>query len=104
MAAVVVGAIDQDASHARLAHLVEGDLLRPHAAIENYRFQALVLLLRSASTSAPVRAVRQNLDSGIPIFCHERDQVCFAFARVQEKRARDPNFAPASIAEITCTE
>lgn len=32
MATVVVGAIDQDAVHAHLAHVLEGDLLGPHAA------------------------------------------------------------------------
>jgi hypothetical protein len=35
MAATVVGAIDKDAAHAHIiAHLAEGDLLGPHAAIK----------------------------------------------------------------------
>jgi hypothetical protein len=34
VAAVVVRAIDQDAAHAHLAHVAEGDLLRPHADID----------------------------------------------------------------------
>src|SRR5262249_20700975 len=32
MAAVIVGAIDQDAAYAHLAHVAEGDLLRPHGS------------------------------------------------------------------------
>jgi hypothetical protein len=34
MAAMIVGAADQDALHAHLAHIAEGDLLRPHAGIK----------------------------------------------------------------------
>jgi hypothetical protein len=34
VAAMVVGTIDQDATHAHLAHLAEGDFLRPHADID----------------------------------------------------------------------
>jgi hypothetical protein len=31
---MIVGAVDQDGAHAHLAHVAEGDLLRPHAAIK----------------------------------------------------------------------
>jgi hypothetical protein len=34
VATMVVGTIDQDATHALLAHVAEGDLLRPHAGIK----------------------------------------------------------------------
>jgi hypothetical protein len=37
MAVPVVRAIDEDTAHAHLAHLSEGDLLTPHAAIEAVR-------------------------------------------------------------------
>lgn len=60
MTAAVVRAIDQDAAHAHLAHLAEGDLLRPHAAIKTAAGQAGKLSIPWASERRTRTAHRES--------------------------------------------
>jgi hypothetical protein len=70
MATTIVRAIDQDALHAHLAHVAEGDLFRPHAAIKaarnsasNYRF----LAARNARELRPVVGVDRSQGRPLPV-------------------------------------